>query len=257
MNMDDLARYLSLERRLVEKLSTRVELFEHGVAYFDEEFRERFDSNFLMVDRPSGIVTAAALMAAADRILGGAGYRHREVLVRHDAAGGNMAGAFAAAGYVVDQNAIMVWCNTPDRRPGRGAAEVDFAEVRPLLVEVYRRSSATGGARLADSFADQHSKAARVIGARFFMARIEDTPAGSCELYMDGADAQIESVDTLEEFRGRGVATAVVLAALDAATAAGAERVFIIADDVDWPKQLYAKLGFTRVGRTWQFTRWP
>jgi ribosomal protein S18 acetylase RimI-like enzyme len=73
---------------------------------------------------------------------------------------------------------------------------------------------------------------------------------------VDGLDAQVENVDTLEEFRGRGVARSVVLRAVEAARDADAEHVFIVADDADWPRELYARLGFDRVGRTRQFTRW-
>ena len=64
-------------------------------------------------------------------------------------------------------------------------------------------------------------------------------------------------MDTLEEFRGLGVARAVVLAAVEAARAAGAERVFIAADDDDWPKSLYERVGFDRIGRVWEFQRRP
>jgi hypothetical protein len=43
--MEDLARFCALKRRLVERLSTRIEPFEFGLAFFDEEFRRRYDSN--------------------------------------------------------------------------------------------------------------------------------------------------------------------------------------------------------------------
>ena len=33
--------------------------------------------------------------------------------------------------------------------------------------------------------------------------------------------------------------------------------IFLIADDADWPKELYAKLGFDPIGRFWQFTKPP
>jgi predicted GNAT family acetyltransferase len=69
--------------------------------------------------------------------------------------------------------------------------------------------------------------------------------------------AQIETVDTLEEYRGRGLARSLVLAATDAALAAGADLVLIVADDDDWPKELYSKLGFDPAGRFWQFTLPP
>jgi hypothetical protein len=33
--------------------------------------------------------------------------------------------------------------------------------------------------------------------------------------------------------------------------------VFLVADDDDWPKEMYAKLGFEEAGRTFQFLLKP
>jgi predicted N-acetyltransferase YhbS len=60
-------------------------------------------------------------------------------------------------------------------------------------------------------------------------------------------------VATADRFRKRGLATAVVLTAIDAAHAAGADFVFLIADAEDWPKEMYAKLGFEAIGITYEF----
>ena len=43
--------------------------------------------------------------------------------------------------------------------------------------------------------------------------------------------------------------------AVEAALDTGHELVFIVADDEDWPKDLYERLGFGPVGRPWCFTR--
>jgi GNAT superfamily N-acetyltransferase len=252
--MDDAARFFALEDRLLGRLSTRVEPFEHGVAYLDEEYRERWNSNLLLAEPPLDGVPASSLLAAADRILGGAGYAHREVVVRDDRAGLRLAPDFVASGFTVERNALMAHDREPDRAPGLPVEELPFAEVRPLIHEIYRRD-ATLTTETAERFTEQHGKVERVIGARFFAVRLEGTLAGNCELYVDDADAQVEFVDTLEEFRGRGVARAVVLAAVEAARAAGAARVFLCADDDDWPKDLYVRLGFDRIARTWQFIR--
>jgi hypothetical protein len=48
-----------------------------------------------------------------------------------------------------------------------------------------------------------------------------------------------------------------VLAAADAARAEGADLVFLVADDEDWPKTLYARLGFDAAGPAWEFVRTP
>ena len=72
-----------------------------------------------------------------------------------------------------------------------------------------------------------------------------------CELYSDGQTAQIENVFTLDRFRKRGLARAVVSKALEVAQ--GHELIFLIADQDDWPKELYRKLGFDDVGLIWEF----
>ena len=58
---------------------------------------------------------------------------------------------------------------------------------------------------------------------------------------------------TLERFRNRGLARATVMRALAASRAAGHDLTFLIADRDDWPKELYAKLGFDEIGRIWEF----
>jgi ribosomal protein S18 acetylase RimI-like enzyme len=83
---------------------------------------------------------------------------------------------------------------------------------------------------------------------RFFAVEVDGVVASYTDLYQDGADAQVEDVGTLPEHRGRGYATAVVLAAIAAARADGAEFVFLVADLDDWPKELYRKLGFDELG---------
>ncbi len=256
MLVDALERFFALEEHLLERLSTRTEPFEYGVAYFDEEYRERYNSNFLYAMRPLDGAPAEVLFEAADRVLGGAGFAHREVLVRDDRDGERVAPAFVDHRYAVERNAILVSRRAPDREPDLAVEEVPFAEVKPLIHEIYRREAKLPPETVT-LFTDQHGKNERAIGARFFVVRFDRRLAGDCELYVDGRDAQVEYVDTLEEFRGRGVARAVVLRAITAAEEAGAERVFIVADDDDWPKDLYVRLGFDRIGRTWQFILAP
>jgi predicted GNAT family acetyltransferase len=81
--------------------------------------------------------------------------------------------------------------------------------------------------------------------------------ASACSLYSVGPVAQIEEVATLLAHRNRGLARAVVLASLESAVTAGAELVFLAADDLDWPKELYACLGFDPLGTVEAFTRPP
>lgn len=89
---------------------------------------------------------------------------------------------------------------------------------------------------------------------RFFAALVGADVAGCCELReLDGV-AQIETVEVLEEFRGRGLGRAVVQAALDEARRSN-EVVWLEALADDWPRELYAKLGFDLIDRNDVYTR--
>jgi predicted GNAT family acetyltransferase len=94
-----------------------------------------------------------------------------------------------------------------------------------------------------------------VATARFFVGRADGVDAAVTTLYSDGATAQVEDVATLRDYRRRGLARAAVSAAIDAAVEMGHRFVFIIADDEDWPKELYGRLGFDPIGRAWSITR--
>lgn len=62
---------------------------------------------------------------------------------------------------------------------------------------------------------------------------------------------------THPDHRGRGYASAVVLRAVHEALGAGNDLVFLVADDEDWPKLLYERLGFEPLGRRWSFLKTP
>src|SRR5207245_3307762 len=81
------------------------------------------------------------------------------------------------------------------------------------------------------------------VPTRFFAAFADGEVAAYCEVRSDGGVAQVEDVNTLPRFRGRGLGRAVVQRAVDEARATN-DIVYLEALAEDWPRQLYAKLGF-------------
>jgi len=69
-------------------------------------------------------------------------------------------------------------------------------------------------------------------------------PAAVTKLRSDGPTAWVEDVYTAPEARGRGYARTLVTYATTRARSAKCDPIFIIADDDDWPKHLYADIGF-------------
>ena len=72
-------------------------------------------------------------------------------------------------------------------------------------------------------------------------------PAAWADLYAAGATAQLENVMARADQRGRGLATAVALEAVDRAHRMGCDVVFLRTDADDWPRHLYEQLGFRAV----------
>jgi GNAT superfamily N-acetyltransferase len=249
----DLARTIAFERDLQTRLSTRLVPFPFGTAYLNDGYRARWDSNLLWVERDA---SADELVPEADRILGGGGFAHREIRVDDDPHGRALADGLAAEGYGCDRIVVMALARAPEGSPPPDQVqEVDLDTLRPTLEVVLRREPWGDSEDTVRMLADFRGELVRQAGARFFCARVDDEIASMCELYQEGAIAQIEDVNTLQEFRNRGLGRAVVHRAAAEALANGAELVFMHALDDDWPKDLYGRLGFEKIGYVWSFVK--
>jgi ribosomal protein S18 acetylase RimI-like enzyme len=256
-SVDLSARIHDFERELGLRCSTRTEPTAFGTAFLNLDFPLRYDSNFVWVDRPLREADAQALAADADRVLGAHDLVHRKISVDDDLLGSRLAAAFLELGWSAERLLIMAQVREPDPRPEIPVQERGFAETRPFLEAVLRRQPYADSEEAVRQLTDIREVFEREAGARFFLADVDGQPASVCELYVLGDVAQVEDVNTIEEFRGRGLGSAVVLAAIAAARARECDVVFLVADDADWPKELYSRLGFDEVGRFWSFVRTP
>lgn len=130
--------------------------------------------------------------------------------------------------------------------------EVREADLRPgRTAEILRFP--WGSEEVARQLMDAKALLGERATTRFFGVRVDGEIVSWADLYLAQGVGQVEDVATKEEHRGKGYATAVVLRAAAEARAAGADLVFLVADADDWPKELYARLGFDTVGRLTKF----
>ena len=146
---------------------------------------------------------------------------------------------------------------TARREPGL-AREVDAATLQ--VGRGARASARSPTARTRRSCASSSRCARRSRGRcrrRASSSGASDgVDAAVTTLYSDGVVAQVEDVATLRDFRRRGLARGDGDARRSTRRSRWAtSSIFIVADDDDWPKDLYARLGFDPVGRAWAFTR--
>jgi GNAT superfamily N-acetyltransferase len=199
--------------------------------------------------------SAGELIATAERAHTLAGVTHRRIWIDDPAAGERLTPAFAAGGWGIQRLLVMV------HRPVNEAAEVDLLtvaelqepELRPLRAEISREYGY--GDDLRQQLLDAQAIAAEELDVRYFGVRQGSRIVSACELYSRGGVAQVEDVVTQAAFRNRGFARAVVLRAVGAARATGHDLVFLLAEEDDWPQELYKRLGFEPVARLHAFLK--
>jgi ribosomal protein S18 acetylase RimI-like enzyme len=79
--------------------------------------------------------------------------------------------------------------------------------------------------------------------SRSYIGYVDGKPVGTCTMVLGGGVAGLFNITTVEEARGRGVGTAMTLAALDDALAAGYRVAVLEASGMGKP--VYERLGFS------------
>jgi GNAT superfamily N-acetyltransferase len=248
----DLARALAFARRQIRGACERAIAHPFGEAFLDTRVPSAHVLNSLHVVAE---VDPDQLVGALDDLY--AGYAHRRAYVEVDGTGARLAPALRDRGWQVEHNVVMALRRPRDRDGDRGLArEVDAATHRAADAATVREEPYGRDEDVVRQLVGmREALAAAVPVARWFVGGAGGVDAAVTTLYSDGAVAQVEDVVTLREHRRRGLARATVTLALDAAIEMGHELVFIVADEDDWPKELYARLGFDPVGHAWGFTR--
>jgi GNAT superfamily N-acetyltransferase len=200
--------------------------------------------NHLRVSEP---ISFPDLLAVVDEVLSGLPYRH--VLVEHEATADQLQGPLREAGWTVDTEVIMVIAEQPDREDDTSAiTELTEDQMLVLMREWLIEERAGISEEALDQIDEYNRREGRLLGERRFgFVDEQGSPLAITKLRIDGPIAWVEDVYTTPEARGRGYARSLVTNAV--ALSAGSELTFIVADDNDWPKTLYQKIGFRPVGR--------
>jgi len=252
----DHARCVAFLQDLDEKSATRTQKTRYGTAFFHPGYNIKWDLNYVRIDPSTTPPSARDAAEDTEEVQAPAGLKHRKIRVYDERLGTELAPGFRALGWSVQRLLVMVHGGTPPDEPIVAVREATWEEVRPAMLETYIREdgNARGDAVL---LTDSHLVTRAATDVRYFVAERGGGIAGWCELYSGGVVGQIENVSTFTEHRGHGIARSVVTRALQESAAAGHDLHFLVADEDDWPKELYGKLGFEPVGRTYEFLLRP
>jgi ribosomal protein S18 acetylase RimI-like enzyme len=243
---EDLRRALDFLPR-ADMAGTRTEPTRFGTAVYDDRVPKRYDSNYLLVEGIPPETTAEELAADSER------HGRRMIFFGDETAAELLVPGFRALGWRIDRHVFMA-----QRGPVTRSGPLDVVqELSAEDLRAARRRLLADYPWATPKILDQLHEAKRLIGERvethFFGAVVDREVVSYAELYVEPPIAQIEDVGTLEEHRGKGYASAVVLRAAEVARERGADLVFLVADAEDWPQQLYRRLGFEPIGHYVKF----
>ena len=248
----DLERIEAFGSALDALLCERVSTWTGGRAYTHGGLPKIWDLNFLEVT--GGALGAEEIAAAADEILGANGCDHRRLKVPDPELGASLEPGLVELGWEPEVHVLMAHRRAPNRKVDTSAVKEIGAEAWPGREE-QMKTRATSAEELRQ-MRGLYDLMVGVGGARD-LAIVEDGRAVSYALlFSDGKTGQIEDVATLEPYRNRGYSWRVVAKALELSEAEH-DLTFLIADDRDWPKDFYSKVGFDPVGRHYFFLTRP
>lgn len=247
----DLERALAFLERADHAAARTVET-PLGPLHVAPELPLRWDSNYLVLRADADPET---VVAQVDKIFGDAGLAHRKLMVTDEPLGSRLRETLP--GDWLRQRLLVMALRRPPAREAdlSVVAEVDEARLRGVRARAIASYPWGRDPEVQRQLLEAKVVAARNVETRFYAALDEGEPVSWADLYLAEGVAQVEDVATAESHRNRGLASAVVLAAVAAARGAGADLVFLVADEDDWPKELYRRLGFDEIGRYWDFVR--
>lgn len=255
--MGELAAALALDRSVRVNGARQARAIPGGIVIRHPSLPSIHHLNAVVLEAPlaGALRDPEAIGALAERHLGDLGHRH----VVADG-GEPLAPGLRERGWRVQRTVFMVWRGTSPPAADPRARRTGEDELRGLQLELYaeerhgQHPDPVADALVAALVAGQDAVRA---GSRSFcfVAGEDERALSACTLFVAHDAAMIDEVGTLRAHRGRGLAKAVVTAALRHALDLGARLVAIPADAEDWPQLIYAGLGFEPVGVQHAFTR--
>jgi GNAT superfamily N-acetyltransferase len=226
-----------------------LEPWAHGTVVRATRYRSYFDFNVVRVEEDPAM-NVDELVALADEALAGLPHRRVDFDVVHVAE--PLRAGFEAAGWKAVRLLWMRREAIPPLGPDIAVEEVPYEAVHDLRVMWHR-----------EDFPDQdpggyHVQSREVAlrrGVQVLAVLEGGAPVAFAQLERVGEAAEITQVYVHPEHRGGGRGKAITRAAIEAA--GDVRDLWIVANDEDRPKELYARLGFRAAWTTMEFLRLP
>lgn len=119
--------------------------------------------------------------------------------------------------------------------------------------DVYKIDQQMSAGKLSEDFIRRSAKRRTSIYTsdgpiNCFVCYLGEEPIGSCDLMIKNGTAKIEEFCVVPSMQRKGYGTAILRELIDRADICGADTIYLCTDEDDTPKDMYTKVGFTKVG---------
>ena len=247
--MDAADRAIAWHHERQAQVCDLIEPWEHGTILRSSRYPSYYDFNLVRVEDEPGM-NADELADFADEALGE--LEHRRVDFDRIAAAEPVRPRFDELGWKTARLIQMRMESPPDAAADPAVREVPYDEVEPLRATWHEEDFP--GQPQGDF--EAHARAVSEERGVLTLAYLEGgEQAGFAALERVGDAAEVTQVYVRPERRGAGLGTALTSAAI--AAAGQLDDLWIVADDEERAKNLYARLGFRPVWTWMEATRWP
>ncbi len=242
-------RFLPFWRALDARFE-RVDPAWWGAVVTDSRFPAVYDANYARVETADPTLSAAEVEGALRPALGASGARHLHVVVHCPEDQTALLAELSSRGDRLAWDVVMEHRGDPPVPSTDVPAEVVEAPDRSFW-QRFRESLVEFGVTDA-SAREQLAAMERDIllpAKRWLVARRDGTIASLAALVALEGAGYLDHVVTFPEYRGRGLAGALVAHAVGLARSEGLDPVFLLAEEGSRAVTLYRRLGFRVVAR--------
>jgi GNAT superfamily N-acetyltransferase len=236
----------------------RFEPVEGGFAAQTPSLPLVWDDNFVMFEEPG--LSAERMAEICDEAQGRAGLAHRTVMTNDPDEDERVDPGFRRLGWEVERDVFMVLRSDPGDPPPIEVREVPHpVELRRAILhedEDFLKLQPESRSALIEQLIESERRLNAADGDSWFVAEADGAPATATRLLTQDGCGFIDAVGTLLSARRRGLARATVQAAIRVSLDRN-ELTFLIAEEDDWPRHFYERLGFAPVGTFRTFRRSP
>ncbi|WP_426562656.1 GNAT family N-acetyltransferase [Angustibacter sp. McL0619] len=231
---------------LSRRESTRTWDVTGGIAVANPTYAHSHEQNRLLLTEPTPWTVA---VADAERVQAEAGLEHRRI--------DWLRGAPLDVpddppdGWALSHDVVMELTGDLVGEPG-DAQLLTYEQVRSALWTDWREHLPQVSDEVIEHLAGRRRATEKACDVTWHAVLLDGAVVSFCDLRIMAVRgellAQIEDVVTLQAHRGHGYARNIVAHAVQAAREAGADRIWLVADRDDWPRELYSRMGFTLTG---------